>query len=148
MFYNLHQTVTKNAENVISQNSLIPNKYKTAAINDASGTIVDVLKSQLDTGKLKEVVKFFQTSGIENNFLISIIAKKYATRLNRYYSINMDDAKNIADKLIPNVMKNFILVTKQAPSKDDGMFSFLNWLSGNTINFEALFLKMNTTSFA
>lgn len=148
MFYNLHQTVTQNAVNVISQNSLIPNKYKTAAINDASGTIVDVLKSQLDTGKLKEVVKFFQTSGIENNFLISIITKKYATRLNRYYSISMDDAKNIADKLIPNVMKNFILVTKQAPSKDNGMFSFLNWLSGNTINFEGLFLKMNTTSFA
>lgn len=148
MFYNLHQTVTQNAVNVINQNSVVPTKFKTAAINDASGTIVDVLKAQLESGKLKELIKFFQTSGIENSLLITIISKKYANRLNRYYSINMDDAKNIADKLIPNVMNNFILITKQAPIKDDGMFSFLNWLSGNTVNFEALSLKMNTVSFA
>ncbi len=148
MFYSLHQMVTENADNVINKNSVVPTKYKVAAINDASGTIVDVLKAQLESGKLKELIKFFQTSGIENSFLISIITKKYANRLNRYYSINMDDAKNIADKLIPNVMKNFISVTKQEPNTEENMFSFLNWLSGNTINFEALFVKMKTVQLA
>lgn len=148
MFYNLHQTVTQNAVNVINQNVLVPAKHKIAATNDASGTIVDVLKAQLDNGNLKEVVKFFQTSGIENSFLISVITNKYASRLNNYYCINMVDAKNIADKLIPDVMKNFISVTKHATTKEQGVFSFLNWLSGNTINFEALFIKINATQFA
>lgn len=148
MFYSLHQTVTANADNIIILNSVVPIKYKSAAINDASGTIVDVLKSQLETGKLKELIKFFQTSGLESSFLVSIIIKKYTNRLNKYYSINFDDARNIADKLIPNVMNNFLSVTKQQPCKDDTMFSFFNWLSGNTINFEALFAKMTTTQLA
>jgi hypothetical protein len=148
MFSNLYQLVKENAVNVISENALIPTKYKEAAINDASGTIVDVLKGQLDTGKLKDVVCFFQTSSTENNSLITLITKKYANRLNRYYNIDMDESNHIANKLIPAVLKKFVSSAKKTETKEDGMFPILNWLSGYTINFESLLLKMNTLQFA
>ena len=148
MFSNLYQLVKENAVNVIGENALIPAKYKEAAINDASGTIVDVLKAQLDTGKLKDIISFFHASGTEGNTLITLIAKKYAHRLNRYYNIDMEQSNKIANKLIPVVMKKFVSSAKKTETKEDGMFSILNWLSGNTINFESLLLKMNKFQLA
>jgi hypothetical protein len=148
MFSNLYQLVKENAVSVIDENSLIPIKYKEAAINDASGTIVDVLKAQLDSGKLKDVVNFFHTSGTESSVLIMLICKKYANRLNRYYNIDMAQSNSIADKLIPTVMKKFVSSARKTETKEDGMFPILNWLSGNTINFESLLLKMNNFQLA
>ena len=148
MFSNLYQLVKENAVNVIDENPLIPVKYKEAAINDASGTIVDVLKAQLDTGKLKDIISFFRAPGTEGNSLITLIAKKYAHRLNRYYNIDMEQSNKIANKLIPVVMKKFVSSAKNTETKEDGMFSILNWLSGNTINFESLLLKMNKFQLA
>ena len=148
MFSNLYQLVKENAVNVIDENAVVPSKYKEAAINDASGTIVDVLKTQLDTGKLNDVVSFFHATGTEGNALIMIITKKYANRLNKYYNIDMEQSNRIADKLIPAVLKKFVSGAKKTETKEDGMFSILNWLSGNTINFESLLLKMNKFQLA
>lgn len=148
MFSELYQLVKLNSLTIVTENNIVPLKFKDAVLNEASGTIIDVLKTQLENGKFKDLFRLFQNSEIENSFIIKAISNKYAIRLNKYYSINMPEAKSIANKLIPDVMKNFISVIKHAPAKEQDMFSFLNWLSGNTINFEALFLKTNSGQLA
>ncbi|TAE35205.1 MAG: hypothetical protein EAY66_09540 [Sphingobacteriales bacterium] len=148
MFSKLYQIVKSNALTLITENNIVPLKFKDAAINEASGTIVDVLKSQMESGKFKDVLRFFQTSGIDNNALINIGINKYANRLNRHYNINIDAAKEISVALIPPAMKQFVASTETSETKESAMFSVLNWLSGNTINFEKMLSRMNTLQIA
>ncbi len=148
MFQRLHQIVKLHASKIIGNNNIIEDQFKESVANDASGTIIDVLKSHIDSGKAKDIYTFLNSQLASNNNLCQIIANKYANRLNKYYHININDAKSIANKLIPEVMNNFATSTKQATKEEEGVFSFLNSLSGYTINFQSLFNKMNYMQIA
>jgi hypothetical protein len=70
-------------------------------MNDASSSIIEVLKGQLESGKLKDLVKYFQFSAIYDNPLINSAVNKFANKLNNFYNISMAEAMKIADKLNP-----------------------------------------------
>lgn len=144
MFSKLYQIVKLNSLTIITENKMVPLKFKDAVLNEASGTIVDVLKSHMENGKYKDLIKLFQTSAFDNNALINISIKKYANRLNRYYNINIEAAKEIAETLIPSVIGQFVASTKKTETKESTLFYVLNWLSGNTINSEKMLTRMNT----
>ncbi len=147
MFKKLYQLVKENAGTAILENAEVPVKFQEAAMNEASGTIIDVLKSQLESGKLNDLVRFFQLTGFENNVLIRSIVKKYANRLNKHYEISTESSLKIAEELIPVVMKKFVFLIRSNDKKQD-VFSFLNILGGNTVNFEVLFGKINSLQLA
>ena len=71
MFEKLFNLVKINAGTAIMDNPAIPEKMREAALNDASSSIIEVLKSQVETGRLKDLVKYFQFSGIYENPLIT-----------------------------------------------------------------------------
>ena len=71
MFEKLFNLVKVNAGTAIMENPAIPEKLREAALNDASSSIIEVLKSQVETGRLKDLVKYFQFSGIYENPLIT-----------------------------------------------------------------------------
>ncbi|XHR93592.1 hypothetical protein ACFJIV_25255 [Mucilaginibacter sp. UC70_90] len=71
MFEKLFLLVKDNAGMAVINNPVIPAKYHEAVINEASSSIIEVLKGQLESGKVKELIKYFQFSGSYNNSLVS-----------------------------------------------------------------------------
>ena len=60
MFEKLFMLVKNNARTAVINNPLISAKHHEAIITEASSSIIDVLKGQIETGKLKDIIKYFQ----------------------------------------------------------------------------------------
>jgi len=138
MFEKLFILVKNNAGRAIIDNPLIPEKSREAAINDASSSIIEVLKTQVENGRLKDMVKYFQFSGIYNNPLISTATNKFANKLNNYYGLEPKAALATAKDLIPQVMQELIQQSKSTQNKDFALSTLLSKLNGNNININVL----------
>jgi hypothetical protein len=101
MFEKLFLLVKNNAQQAVINNPVIPAKYQEAVMNDASSSIIEVLKGQMESGKIKDLVKYFQFPGIYENPLIISAVNKFAIKLDNYYNISSVEAKKIAHELIP-----------------------------------------------
>jgi len=142
MFEKLFMLVKNNAGTAVIDNPAIPVKYHEAVINEASSSIIEVLKNQLETGKIKELVKFFQFSGIYNNSLVSSIINRFANKLNNFYGIEPESAMSAANSLITPVMAELVKESKDAKNLDFGLSNFLSKLNGNRGNMDALVGEM------
>lgn len=131
MFEKLYLLVKNNAGTAVMNNPVIPAKHHEDVINDASSSIIEVLKGQVEGGKLKDLVNYFQFTGVFNNPLISNVTRKFANKLNNYYQIEPADAMSIAKSLIPPVMHEIIKQSKSEQNKEFALSSLVQKLSGN-----------------
>ena len=138
MFEKLFMLVKNNAGTAVIDNPVIPVQYHEAVINEASSSIIEVLKGQLETGKIKDLIKFFQFSGIYNNALISSIINRFANKLNNFYGIEPDSALVAANTLITPVMAELVKESKDEQNKDFGLSNFLSKLTGNQADMSGL----------
>ena len=138
MFEKLYLLVKNNAGTAIMNNPVVPEKYRDAVINDASSSIIEVLKGQMEGGKLKDLIKYFQFGGVYNNPLISSAVKKFANKLNTFYNIEPVDAMVIAKALIPPVMQEIIKESKSEQNKEFALNTLLSKLSGNLMNLDVV----------
>src|ERR1700761_5776298 len=118
MFEKLFTLVKDTAGRAIADNPAIPEKSREAVLNDASSSIIEVLKNQLETGRLKDLVKYFQFTGIYENPLIVSTTNKFANKLNNYYGLDSQTAQATANAVIPPVMQELIKQSKSAQNKD------------------------------
>ena len=123
--------VKNNAGMAVVNNPVIPVKYHEAVINEASSSIIEVLKGQMENGKLKDLIKYFQYPGIYNNPLINSTVNKFANKLNNFYGIEPIEALMIAKELIPPVMQEMIQQSKSEQNTDFALGKLLSMLSGN-----------------
>ena len=142
MFEKLFMLVKNNAGTAVIDNPAIPVKYHEAVINEASSSIIEVLKNQLETGKIKDLIKFFQFSGIYNNSLVSSIINKFANKLNNFYGIEPASAMLAANSLITPVMAELVKESKDAKNIDFGLSNFISKLSGNRTDMSVLVNQM------
>jgi hypothetical protein len=138
MFEKLFTLVKNNAGTAIIDNPLIPEKYHEAVINDASSTVIEVLKNQMENGKIKDLVKYFQFSGVYDNPLIASAIHKFANKLNNFYGIEPKPAIAIANELIRPVMQELIRQSKSAQNNDFALSSLLALLNVNKVNVNQL----------
>ncbi|MDB5002226.1 MAG: hypothetical protein JWQ34_451 [Mucilaginibacter sp.] len=131
MFEKLFMLVKNNAGMAVIDNPVIPVKYHEAVINEASSSIIEVLKGQMESGKLKDMIKYFQFPGIYNNPLITSTVNKFANKLNNYYGIEPVAALQVAKELIPPVMQEIIQQSKNEQDTDFSLGKLLAMLSGN-----------------
>src|SRR6478735_1680735 len=96
MFEKLFMLVKNNAGTAVVNNPVIPAKYHEAVMNEASSSIIEVLKSHMESGRLKDMVKYFQYPGIYNNPLINSTVNKFANKLNNYYGVEPTVAVQVA----------------------------------------------------
>ncbi len=141
MFEKLFMLVKSNAGMAIIDNPVIPVKYHEAMINEASSSIIEVLKGQLENGKLKDLIKYFQFPGIYNNPLINSAVNKFANKLNNYYGMEPEEALTTAKALIPPVMQEMIQQSKSGQNNDFALGKLLSSLSGN-YNINALLSEL------
>src|SRR5437879_5930021 len=112
MFEKLFLLVKNNAGKAVIENPEILEKDREAIINEASSSIIEVLKTQMESGRLRDLVKYFQFPDIYKNPLIASIVNKFANKLNGFYGIDPKSALKIADSLIPPVMLELIKQSK------------------------------------
>ncbi len=132
MFEKLFLLVKNNAGMAVMNNPMIPEKYREAVLNDASSSIIEELKGQVEGGKLKDLVKYFQFTGVYNSPLISSTVKKFANKLNNFYGIEPAEAMVISKALIPPVMQELIKESKSEQNKEFALNTLLLKLSGLT----------------
>jgi hypothetical protein len=142
MFEKLFMLVKSNAGKAVIDNPAIPEKYHEAVINEASSSIIEVLKSQMENGKLKDLVSYFRFSGVYNNSLVSSIVNKFAAKLNNFYGIDPNTAWVAANSLIPPVMKELVKQSKNEQNKDFGLSNLLSKLNGNRADLSSLVNQM------
>ena|ERR1700709_228764 len=142
MFEKLFMLVKNNAGTAVIDNPEIPAKYHEAVINEASSSIIEVLKGQMETGKVKDLIRFFQFSGIYNNSLVSSIVNKFANKLNNFYGIDPKTALVASNTLIPPVMKELVIQSKNEQNKDFGLSNLLSKLSGTHADMSGLVNQM------
>jgi hypothetical protein len=142
MFEKLHQLVKNNAEKAVIINKEIPAIYRESVITEASSTIIDVLKNHIESGRLKDLVSFFQLSGVYNNPLVSSMVNKYANKLNKYYAITPNTAYKIAEELIPAVMIQLVQQSKSKQNKEFDIAVMFSQLNGNRADLSGLVNSM------
>ena len=113
MFEKLFLLVKNNAGKAVIDNPEIPEKYHDAVINEASSSIIEVLKGQMEMGKLKELVSFFQLQGIHNKSIVKSIVNKFANKLNNFYGVDPAVALRTSNALIKPVMDEMIKQSKK-----------------------------------
>ncbi len=132
MFEKLFMLVKTNAGMAVIDNPVIPVKFHDAVINEASSSIIEVLKGQMENGKLKDLVKYFQFQDMYtyNNPLINSTVNKFANKLNNYYGIDPAAALTTAKALITPVMKELMQQSSEK-NNDFALNKLLGSLSGN-----------------
>ncbi|MBW4890195.1 hypothetical protein KXQ82_10730 [Mucilaginibacter sp. HMF5004] len=134
MFEKLFQLVKNNADKAVINNPTIQEKDHESVMTEASSSIIDVLKKQIESGRLKDLVTFFQIKGIYNNALVNSMINKFANRLNTYYGIAPNAAYKVAEELIPSVMVQLVQQTKN----EKNMGTLFSQLNGNRTDLSGM----------
>lgn len=142
MFEKLFLLVKSNAGKSVMENPVIAAKDREAVINEASSSIIDVLKTQMETGRIKDLVKFFQTTAVKNSALVTTIINRFANRLNKFYDIDPASAHTTATDLIPPVMQQLVQQAKNGSNQEKAISSMLSTLNGNQADLSALVHQM------
>lgn len=142
MFEKLFMLVKNNAGKAVMENPLIAAEDRYAVINEASSSIIEVLKGQMENGKLKDLVKYFQFSELFSNPLIGKVVRRFAGKLNEFYDIEAAEALSIANALIPPVMKELIKQSKSEQNKEFALSSFLSKINGYGADLSGLVTAM------
>ena len=138
MFEKLFMLVKNNAGMAVINNPDVPEKYREAIINEASSSIIEVLKGQMESGRLKDIVRYFQYPEIYQNPLVNSVVNKFAGKLNKYYGMENAVALRVANDLMPPVMNELIRQSKVEQNKDFGLGAFLSMINGNRADLSGL----------
>jgi hypothetical protein len=143
MFEKLFLLVKNNAGTAVIDNPEIPQQFHESVINEASSTIIEVLKGQMETGKMKDLVSFFQLTRIYNSSLVRTIVNKFANKINKFYGIEPALALSTANSLIPPVMQELVKQSKNKQNREFSLNNFLSKLNGNEADLSALLRTMS-----
>jgi glutathionyl-hydroquinone reductase len=142
MFEKLFLLVKNNAGMAVINNPVIPAGSREAVINEASSSIIEVLKNQVENGHISDLINFFKFSGNANESLVTSIINKFANRLNKFYNIDMASAQAAANSLIPTVMKQLVQLSKTGQTKEFALGTMLSKLNGNQADLNGLVSKL------
>jgi len=110
MIENLNQLVKQNADATIINNAVIPNERNEEVVHEASTAIEHSLKTSLSNGNVKEVANLFNSNGenITANPVTQHATGNFMDRLQSRFGLNVQQAANIANNLIPTVLKRLV----------------------------------------
>jgi hypothetical protein len=142
MFEKLFLLVKNNAGTAVMENPEIPEKDRESVIIEASSSIIEVLKGQMETGRMKDIVKFFQFPEIYNKSLIASVVNKFASKLNKFYGLGPASAMLTANSLIPTVMFELTRQSVDGENKELAISAFLSKINGNRADLSGLVHQM------
>lgn len=147
MIENLNSLVKQNADAAIINNTAIPNERNEEAVQEASTAIEDSLKTSLSGGNVKEVAQLFNSTG--DNVTASAVTQQatgnFIDRLQSRFGLNVQQAANIANNLIPTVLKRLVQKTADPADNSFNIQKIFNEVSnGKTdgLNVQGMLTKL------
>lgn len=144
MFDQLTNLVKKHAGDAIISNPSIPNEKNDEAIQDASGSIMNGLQDLLSQGGMNDVLKMF-TGQKSTNAVGQQISGGFIQNLMDKFGLNQQQAGNVADKVVPNVLADMVKKTNDPTDNSFDIQGIFNNLSGGQtsgFNMQALLDKV------
>lgn len=139
MLDQLIKLVEQHSQKDIVQNTAIPDKHNQAAISDVASQIFNGLQGQVKEGNLQQVVSLFQgdatANAISGNPMVSAIVKNVAGSLASKFGVSPQQAENIANSLLPQVMNQFVQKTNNPNDRDFDLQDMMRGFTGNS-NFD------------
>jgi hypothetical protein len=136
MIENLNSLVKENADATIINNTAIPNERNEEAVQEASAAIDDSLKTSLSHGNVKEVANLF--NGVGENVTANPVTQQakgnFVDRLQKRFGLNVQQSLNIADNLIPTVLKRLVQRTSDPTDKSFDLQKIFNEVSDGKTN--------------
>lgn len=105
MLDQLKKLVQENAQEAIFNNPSVPDDKNQDAVDAASGSIMEVLKDKISSGKIKDLLSGSQGAGAEE--LKNDISQNFSGKLESL-GIGGGSAKSIASALIPLVVSKLL----------------------------------------
>ncbi|QKJ30946.1 hypothetical protein HQ865_14705 [Mucilaginibacter mali] len=142
MFEKLFLLVKNNAGTAVINNPVIAAKDRDAVIIEASSSIIEVFKNQMESGKINDLVKFFKYSGVYSTALITSMVNRFANKLNKFYGIEPEAARNVSAMLIPPVLQQLVQQSKSGEEQEFAPDNMLSNLNGNRADISLLVKDM------
>ena len=146
MIENLNSLVKQNADEAIINNKAIPNERNEEAVHEASTSIEHSLKTSLSEGNVKEVANLFNSTGenITANPVTQKATGNFMDRLQSRFGLNVHQAANIANNLIPTVLMRLVQKAKDPADNSFDLQKIFNEVSSgktNGLNVQAMLSK-------
>src|SRR4051794_9316551 len=146
MIENLNSLVKQNAGDTIINNTAIPDANNEKAVQEASTAIEQSLKTSLSGGSVKEVANLFNSTGenVTANPVTQQATGNFIDRLQSRFGLNVQQAANIANNLIPTVLKRLVQKTADPADKSFDLQKIFNEVSEgktNGFNVQAMMTK-------
>jgi hypothetical protein len=150
MIENLNSLVKQNADAAIINNTAIPNERNEEAVQEASTAIEDSLKTSLSGGNVTEVANLFNGTGddVTANPVTQHATGNFIDRLQSRFGLNVQQAANVANNLIPTVLKRLVQKTADPADKSFDLQKIFNEVSSgktNGINVQLMMTKFKGT---
>ena len=132
MVENLNNLVKENADAAIINNTAIPNERNEEAVQEASSSIEESLKTSLSGGNVKEVAGLFNGTpeSVTNSPVTQQATGNFIDRLQKRFGLDVAQAANIANNLIPTVVKRLVQKTSDPADKSFDLQKIFNEVSG------------------
>lgn len=142
MFEKLFLLVKNNAGTAVIDNPVIAAKDRDAVIIEASSSIIEVFKNQMESGKINDLVKFFKYSGVYSTALITSMVNRFANKLNKFYGLEPEAARKVSAMLIPPVLQQLAIQSKSGEEQEFAPVNMLSNLNGNRADISLLINSM------
>jgi hypothetical protein len=149
MIQNLNNLVKENADNAIINNTAIPKERNEEVVQEASVAIEESLKSSLTGGNVKEVANLFNGNGenVNTSPVTQQATGNFMDKLQKRFGLNFQEAANVANNLIPNVLKKLVHKTSDPSDNSFNIQNIFNEASGGKtmgMNVQAMMNKFKT----
>ena len=131
MLENLINLVKEHAGDAIIKNPAIPNQHNDSAIESVANSIFSAIKSQMASGGLSRITSLFSgsdqkigtqvTEGATNDVITNLVSK---------LGISQEQARDVATKVVPNVMTNLVNKTNDPNDSSFDLNSIIKSVSG------------------
>ena len=132
MLENLQNLVREYAGDAIFNNPAIPNDKNEEVVADASGSIVNGLKSAVAGGNIDEIHNLFKngSEAAASSQVAQNIQGGFAQNLMQKFGLDPQKAGGIAASLIPMVLQKFVHKTNDPNDKSFDLSGILSSLTG------------------
>jgi hypothetical protein len=145
MLDQLMDLVKKHSGDAIINNPSIPNDKNNDVMQDASGSIMSGLQNMFSQGNLKDIMKMFNGQSDGKSAVSQQVSGGFIQNLMDRFGLNQQQAGNVADKVVPNVLDDMVKKTNDPGDSSFDIQKIFNNLSGGQtsgFNVQSLFNKL------
>lgn len=131
MIENLIKLVQDNAQDLIVNNTQVPNEQNSAAINETVNAIKDGMANGFANGQTQDLLGMFSQGGnLQNNPIAQNIMSQLTGNLTNKLGVDGNAASGIAAQLIPVVLSQFVNKTNDPNDNSFNITDVMNTVTG------------------